>query len=63
MSNLNYELIESGNELNEPTSSNFRIQISVELRTTNSNANYSNYELGNCGLDHIFSCISSFSHE
>lgn len=40
MSNSNYELIESENELNEPTTSNFWIEISVELRTANSNANY-----------------------
>ena len=47
--NSNCELSESKSESNEPTPSNFRIEASIELRTTNSNANPANCELGNYG--------------
>ena len=46
-SNSNCELSELKTELTQPTPSNFRIWVIVELRTANSNPNWSNCESGN----------------
>ena len=50
-SNSNCELSELKSKSNEPMPSNFRIEASIELRPTNSNANPGNGALGNYGMD------------
>lgn len=51
--NSSFELSQLQIELNEATPSNFRIGLNVELRTTNSNPNWSNHELGNYVLFYL----------
>ena len=52
-SNSNCELSELKTELTQPTPSNFRIWVIVELRTANSNPNWLNCESGNYGPNYV----------